>query len=106
MRAATLVVAGLISAQAASAADLTKSVSGTSYFHKTGATAASHEADLRDCRLLAGKVHQPPGPEQQMVYGGSLAGAIAVVLISAAVASSQDLAGDRRSRPVNVENCM
>ena len=107
MRAMALMAAVLVLARSAPAADLAASVTGTSYFQKDGATAASHEADLLDCRALAGRMHQPPPPvPQTTTASGGLAGAIGAAIAVAIIVAAEQAAADRKARPVNVENCM
>jgi len=102
MRTAMVIAVVSTVAQSVSAADLTTSARGVSYFHKEGATASSHDADLQDCRTLAGKMHQPIPPMNPAVESQGLAG----LLVGSIIVSAQQTAADHKARAVNVENCM
>ena len=107
MRAATLMAVFLVLARSAAAADVAESAPGTSYFQKDGATAAIHDADLLDCRALAGRMHQPSPPVPSTAGGGGgMAGAIGAAIAVAIIVAAEQAAADRKARPVNVENCM
>jgi hypothetical protein len=82
------------------ATDLAKSSDGYTYFNKPGAVAAVHDADVRDCKVKAGRLHQPD--TSPPVYAPGLAGAIGAAIGRAIVMAMNDA----KARPVNVENCM
>jgi len=82
------------------ATDLAKSSDGYTYFNKPGAQVAAHDADVRDCKVKAGRLHQPD--TSPPVYAPGLAGAIGAAIGKAIVMAMNDA----KARPVNVENCM
>ena len=100
MRKLYLAVAMAAAATPVCATDLAKSSDGYTYFNKPGAQVAVHDADVRDCKVRAGRLHQPD--TSAPVYAPGLAGAIGVAI---AKAIAQAVA-DAKARPVNVENCM
>lgn len=79
--------------------DLTRSSAGYTYFNRTGATLAEHDAALRSCIADAGRMRQP---DQTAPSGGGLLGALVLGMLSGAVNSMQE----RRGMTANVENCM
>lgn len=85
----------------ACAGEITKSSEGYTYFYRSGAVLAEHDADLRACRKQAGAFSQPQAQTPVMV-GGGLAGAIGAAIAMAIIQAQMNAA----ARPVNVENCM
>ncbi|KQZ03622.1 hypothetical protein ASD21_20280 [Caulobacter sp. Root1455] len=100
MRKFYLAVAMAAAATPVCATDLAKSSDGYTYFNKPGAQVAVHDADVRDCKVKAGRLYQPD--TSAPVYAPGLAGAIGVAI---AKAIAQAVA-NAKARPVNVENCM
>jgi hypothetical protein len=82
------------------ATDLAKTSDGYTYFNRPGAQVAVHDADVRDCKVKAGRLHQPD--TSPPVYAPGLAGAIGAAIGKAIVMAMNDA----KARPVNVENCM
>jgi len=92
------------------AGDLTRTSDGYTYFHRPGADLAIHDADVLQCRTLAGRLHQPiasPGATVVSPAGTSAAaaGVGAAIGIAIAMAIQQKIA-DGKGNPVNIENCM
>lgn len=85
----------------ASAADLTRSTPGHTYFQKAGATFAEHEAEVRRCLGEAQKTNQPD-TSAGAGAGGGLLGALVVGIVKGVM----DGIADRRGVAANVENCM
>jgi hypothetical protein len=100
MRKFYLAVAMAAAATPVCATDLAKSSDGYTYFNKPGAQVAVHDADVRDCKVKAGRLHQPD--TSPPVYAPGLAGAIGAAIGKAIVMAMNDA----KARPVNVENCM
>jgi hypothetical protein len=100
MRKFYLAVAVAAAATPVYATDLAKSSDGYTYFNKPGAQVAVHDADVRDCKVKAGRLHQPD--TSPPVYAPGLAGAIGAAIGKAIVMAMNDA----KARPVNVENCM
>lgn len=100
MRKFYLVAALAAVATPVCATDLAKSSDGYTYFNKPGAQVAAHDADVRDCKVKAGRLHQPD--TSPPVYAPGLAGAIGAAIGKAIVMAMNDA----KARPVNVENCM
>lgn len=100
MRKFFLAVAMAVAATPVCATDLAKSSEGYTYFNKPGAQVAVHDADVRDCKVKAGRLHQPD--TSAPVYAPGLAGAIGAAIGKAIVMAMNDA----KARPVNVENCM
>ncbi|HEY1752356.1 MAG TPA: hypothetical protein VGG29_13935 [Caulobacteraceae bacterium] len=101
MRTLWLAAMAAACAVSAQAADITRTSSGYTYFNKPGADFAAHDADIADCRKVAGRLHQPM-TQTTVVAGGGAAGAIGVA-IGMAIAQAIN---DARAHPTNVENCM
>jgi hypothetical protein len=100
MRRLCLAAAFALIASAAQAASLSAASEGYIYFNKPGSDALAHDADVRECRLLASGLHQPN--THPAVYAPGLAGAIGAAIAMAIIQA----ADDARARPVNLENCM
>lgn len=109
-----MLAAALMSAAAApalAASDLTRTSEGFTYFNKAGADLATHDAAVRECRVIAEKLHQPgpmmPSTTVFVPPGGSplAAGVGGAIGMAIAMAIEQAVA-DHKGQPVNVENCM
>ena len=101
MRTYLLAGAFALVATAASAADITKTSSGYTYFNRPGGDVVAHDADIDACRTIAGRLHQP-SPHTTVVAAGGIYGAIGGAI---AMAIAQGI-NDNRAHPTNVENCM
>ena len=100
MRKLLLATAMVAMASPVMASDLAKTSDGYTYFNKPGAAQAVHDADVRACKLMSARLHQPD--TSPPVYAPGLAGAIGAAIGKAIVMAMQDA----KARPVNVENCM
>jgi hypothetical protein len=100
MRKLCLAAVMAAAASPAMAGDLGKTSDGYTYFNKPGAQLAAHDADVRACRAMSARLHQPD--TSPPVYAPGLAGAIGAAIGKAIVMAMNDA----KARPVNVENCM
>jgi hypothetical protein len=102
---------GATAAPAFAATDLTRTSDGFTYFNKAGADLAAHDAAVRECRTVAGQMHQPGPmtPSYTMVVPAGVspmaAGIGGAIGMAIAMAIQQGIA-DHKGQPVNVENCM
>ncbi|HWF76158.1 MAG TPA: hypothetical protein VN694_03190 [Caulobacteraceae bacterium] len=101
MRTLWLAAMAAACATSAGANDITKSSPGYTYFNRPGADFAAHDADVAECRKIAGRLHQPQA-QTTVVAAGGVYGAIGVA-IGMAIAQA---VSDARAHPTNVENCM
>jgi hypothetical protein len=89
-----------ISAPSATAADLTRSSAGHTYFHRANASIEDHDAHLRACQRTAAAFKQPQTAAP--AGGGGLLGALVLGVVQGAVEGMQT----RRGLAANIENCM
>ena len=109
--AALLAAVASPAAAATTAADLTRTSEGYTYFNKPGADLAAHDAAVRECQTVASKLHQPgpmqPGMTMVIPAGASpLAAGIGGAIGMAIAMAIQQAVADHKGQPVNVENCM
>lgn len=101
MRTLCLAAVAAACATSVSAADITRSSPGFTYFNRPGADFTVHDADVAACRKVAGRLHQPQ-TQTTVVAAGGIYGAIGVAI---GMAIAQAIT-DARAHPTNVENCM
>jgi hypothetical protein len=79
-------------------ANLTKSSTGNAYFNRPGADMATHDAELRECLLLAARMSQPG-----LYVGGA---SVLSAAIEGGIAGMLVGASDNVAVRANAENCM
>lgn len=112
MRAARIAaLLAVIATPAMAGGDITGTSDGYTYFNKPGADLAMHDAEVRECKQLAGRLHQPLGamPSTTIVAPAGVspvaAGVGGAIGMAIAMAIEQKMA-DNKGNPVNVEHCM
>ncbi len=78
--------------------DLARASPPNSYFNRPGADLATHDAELRDCMIMAARTSQPG----HYAYGASVLAAA----IAAAVVAGMDAVETNHVQRANAENCM